>query len=189
MQSKLIYVENKSKSLSGEAWIGRGFFSRTRQTVYFNGKVFQRTQGYKYNHFDVETGEEYWISGVKKDGTDRLYNERVPITMDESVVSEYLGFTGLSALPKNKFVLEKLNNVPAKSVSDETFNSSHVPGVTELMNMPLNDLSPEQLKILAVHYDLRIHDVHKKARKAYIQAYNEVLAELEKREKELSPEN
>jgi hypothetical protein len=58
MQSKLIYVENKSRSLSGEAWVGRGFFSRTRQTVYFNGKVFQRTQGNKYNHFDVETGEE-----------------------------------------------------------------------------------------------------------------------------------
>lgn len=181
MQSKLIYVENKSRSLSGEAWIGRGFFSRTRQTVYFNGKVFQRTQGYKYNHFDMETGEEYWISGVKKDGTDRLYNERVPITMDESVVGEYLDFTGLSALPKNKFELGKLNNMPAKSVSVNAFNSSHEPGVVELINIPLNNLSLEQLKTVAANYDLKINDVHKKARKAYIQTYNEVLAEIEKR--------
>lgn len=126
---------------------------------------------------------------MKKDGTDRLYNERVPITMDEDVVDEYLDFTGLSALPKNKFVMEKLNNVPAKSIADEAFNSAYEPNAIQLMNVPLNDLSLEELKTLAVHYDLKINDVHKKARKAYVHAYKEILEEIEKREKTLSPEN
>ncbi|MCA6362648.1 MAG: hypothetical protein IM638_06390 [Bacteroidetes bacterium] len=185
MLSKLIYVENKSRGLSGKAWIGRGFFTRSRQTVYFNGKVFQRTQGYKYNHFDVETGEEYWISGVKKDGTDRLYNERVPITMDESVVSEYLDFTGLSELPKNKFVLKKLNNVPAKSIAEEAFNSTYEPSAEELAHTPLYKLSEGELRKLALHYEQVIAEVHKKARKNYIRYYNEIKQELEKRGKEI----
>ena len=35
------------------------------------------------NYFEVESGGEYWISGPKKDGSDRLYGERVPIEIDE----------------------------------------------------------------------------------------------------------
>jgi hypothetical protein len=189
MKSKLIYVEDKSTGLTGEAWIGRGFYSRTGQTVYFNGQVFQRVKGYKYNHIDIETGDAYWISGVKKDGTDRLYNERLPITMDESVEGEYLKFTGLSTLPKNKFVLEKLNNVPAKSVSDEVFNSPYEPSAEALSYMPLNKLSEGELKKLAQHYQQVIADVHKKARKNWIRYYNEIMQELEKREKRSLPED
>ena len=38
---------------------------------------------------DVETGEEYWISGPKKDVTDRLYGERVAVDIDDDVRDEY----------------------------------------------------------------------------------------------------
>lgn len=34
-------------------------------------------------------GEDYWISGCKKDGNDRLYGERLPVYIDEDVREEY----------------------------------------------------------------------------------------------------
>lgn len=35
----------------------------------------------------MKTGEEYWISGCKKDGRDALYNTNVEI--DENALEEY----------------------------------------------------------------------------------------------------
>jgi len=43
--------------------------------------------GYKDNCFDTETGERYWVSGPKRDGTDRLYGGVVDI--DEAARVEY----------------------------------------------------------------------------------------------------
>ncbi|MFZ1086295.1 MAG: hypothetical protein WAN35_15125, partial [Terracidiphilus sp.] len=41
------------------------------------------------NFFDVETGEQYWISGPRQDGTDRLYKSNLPVEIDEDVREEY----------------------------------------------------------------------------------------------------
>jgi len=67
------YIELKTGyNDNGPAWIGRVQVSRSGQTVYFNGRAFKRRGGgASGNHFDVETGDNYWISGVKKDGRDR----------------------------------------------------------------------------------------------------------------------
>jgi hypothetical protein len=66
-------------------------FSKTYKRVYYRDQVFQRLPypGFKANHYDVATGEEYWISGPKKEGGDRLYGERVPVEVDEDVRDEY----------------------------------------------------------------------------------------------------
>ena len=53
--------------------------------------------GFKANYYETETGEEYWISGYKKDGSDRLYGERLPIYIDEDVRIEY--WTEIRNLP------------------------------------------------------------------------------------------
>ncbi len=46
--------------------------------------------GYKWNHFDVETGDRYWISGPRKDGPDRLYAQSSqPVEIDDDVREEY----------------------------------------------------------------------------------------------------
>jgi len=45
-------------------------------------------RGYKYNHFDEETGELFWVSGPKKNGEDGLYGYR-PVPIDEDVREEY----------------------------------------------------------------------------------------------------
>ncbi|HEY8936779.1 MAG TPA: hypothetical protein VIM65_16230 [Cyclobacteriaceae bacterium] len=87
MKTELIYVELKTGfSDNGPAWIGNGFYNRTRKTVYFNGQVFHRGKGILSNHFDLESGDEYWISGVKKNGTDRHWAGSGMIKIDKSVV-------------------------------------------------------------------------------------------------------
>jgi hypothetical protein len=99
MRSRIMYIEIKAGSLTGSARIGRVTFSKTGSTLYYQGKSFQSLKGagYKSNYYDLETGEEYWISGCKKDGTDRLYQERIPIEIDEDVREEY--WTEVRGLP------------------------------------------------------------------------------------------
>lgn len=90
MQSRIMYIENKSASLNGDARIGRVSFSRTMRTMYYAGKEFLKVKnGFKHNCIDVETGEEYWISGYHKDGADRLYSSNKPTFIDEDVCEEY----------------------------------------------------------------------------------------------------
>ncbi len=70
-----MYIEVKSKGLSGLARIGRVTFSKSGKSIRYKGKELQilKGSGYKANYYDVETGDKYWISGCRKDGADRLY--------------------------------------------------------------------------------------------------------------------
>jgi hypothetical protein len=90
-KTRIMYIECKAGTLNGEARIGRVVFSKSGRTVEYRGQKFQKHKsGYKWNHFDVETGAEYWISGPKKDGKDRLYGQSVrPVEIDEDVREEY----------------------------------------------------------------------------------------------------
>jgi len=90
MTTRIMYIENKSESLNGDARIGKVAFSKTMRTMFYNGREFLKVKsGYKHNCIEVESGEEYWISGCKKDGTDRLYNDSVPVYIDEDIREEY----------------------------------------------------------------------------------------------------
>lgn len=97
-----MYIECKGGGLTGEARIGLVTFSKTGKSIHYNGKTFQtlKGRGFKANYFDTETGEYYWISGCKKDGSDRLYGERLPIYIDEDVREEY--WTEIRNQPYNK---------------------------------------------------------------------------------------
>ena len=91
MKSRIMYIECKAVSLDGEARIGRVDFSKTGRTLYYSGKTFQSLKGagFKANYVDVESGDEYWISGAKKDGRDRLYGGAKTVEIDEDVRLEY----------------------------------------------------------------------------------------------------
>src|SRR5271166_2818437 len=82
---------SKSNGLHGTARIGRVTFSRTGATLHYGGRSFQslKGSGFKANYFDVESGEQFWISGPRKDGTDRLYKSDWPVEIDEDVREEY----------------------------------------------------------------------------------------------------
>lgn len=86
-----MYIERKSGQLTGPARIGRVSFSKTGKTLYYRGQTFQslKGRGFKANYFDIDTGDEYWISGPHKDGADRLYGGTAPIEIDDDVRVEY----------------------------------------------------------------------------------------------------
>jgi hypothetical protein len=86
-----MYIECKAGSLSGPARIGRVTFSKSGKTIYYGGRTFQslKGRGFKANFYDVATGDEYWISGPRKNGADRLYGERVAIDIDADARLEY----------------------------------------------------------------------------------------------------
>jgi hypothetical protein len=112
MKSQLMYVELKTGyNDDGPAWIGKGFFSKTKRSIYFNGLSFSKG-GWRGNHQEVFSGDEYWISGIKKDGTDRHWAGHGKIKIDRDVVAEYLKTTDSSILPKNQFEIVELNNNP-----------------------------------------------------------------------------
>ncbi|CAA9518315.1 MAG: FIG01023548: hypothetical protein [uncultured Solirubrobacteraceae bacterium] len=99
MQSRIMYIEDKSTGLTGPARIGRVSFSKTGRTLYYRGRSFQSLKGagFKANYYDIETGEEFWISGPRKDGGDRLYGEPVAVEIDDDVREEY--WTQIRARP------------------------------------------------------------------------------------------
>lgn len=108
MKTELRYVELKSGySDNGPAWIGLAEFSKSRQTVYFNGQAFRSVGGLGNagNFIDIETGDEYWISGVKKDGRDRHWTGSGKIKIDRNAVDLYLRSVGADKLNPKRFEL------------------------------------------------------------------------------------
>ena len=87
-----MYVEAKGDAgHSGEARIGWVTFSKTGRSVYYDGRRFQRLKGggAQGNYFEVDTGQEYWISGVKSNGEDRHWSGSGPVHVDEDARKEY----------------------------------------------------------------------------------------------------
>ena len=84
MQSKIMYIELKTDGLRGEGRIGRVGLSKTGKTLYYKDRVLVPTKGtpLKANYFDENTLEDFWVSGVKKDGTDSLFPSTVNIDID-----------------------------------------------------------------------------------------------------------
>ncbi len=81
-----MYVEQKTdgdRSLGdqGPAEIGEVTFSKTGKTIYYKGKTFQRIKGGGVfgNYVCLEDGNEYWISGVKKRGSNRHWAGGGPV--------------------------------------------------------------------------------------------------------------
>jgi hypothetical protein len=122
MRTEMLYVELK-QGHSGPAWIGYGEFSKSGQTVYFDGKVLKKGQGINSNHFDIESGDEYWISGVKKNGADRHWTGSGKVHLDKSAIDDYLKIIGQTFLLKNKFILVELINIPNRELSRKIENS------------------------------------------------------------------
>jgi len=87
-----MYIESKAEGLNGPARIGRVRFNRTGRTLYYRDQSFQslKGNGFKANYRQTETGEEYWISGPRRDGLDRLYGKSaLVVEIDDDVREEY----------------------------------------------------------------------------------------------------
>ena len=90
LKRRLMYIENKNGTILGsDARIGWVTFSKTGRTVYYAGKSFLVAKGISGNHIDEESGEEYWISGVKKRGSNVHYAESASFVIDEDAREAY----------------------------------------------------------------------------------------------------
>jgi hypothetical protein len=90
--TRIMYVELKSGfGDNGPAWICRARFTRTGRSLYFHGKRLQAIKGggISGNFLDPDTGDEYWVSGPNKDGSDRHWAGGGPIVVDDDAAEEY----------------------------------------------------------------------------------------------------
>jgi hypothetical protein len=54
------------------------------------------------NYIDMETGESYWVSGVKKNGEDRHWAGSGKVLVEAAAESEYLQTIGAKTLDKSR---------------------------------------------------------------------------------------
>ena len=104
MKNRLIYVEQKSGGDDYSiAWIGIAGASKTGATIYSNGKAFKslKGSGIGANYFEIESGAEYWVSGIKKNNQDRHWAGGGDILIDKAAIKAYLKETNFESLPSN----------------------------------------------------------------------------------------
>lgn len=124
MKPRLLYVELKTGfNSNGPAWIGLGHFSKTGRTIYFDGKAFEGGRVGSM-HRELLTGDYYWISGVKKDRTDRHWIGSGKVGVDRAIVADYLALVGLSELPKSRYHLVDLDHSLPKELVTRIKNQS-----------------------------------------------------------------
>ena len=103
------YIELKSGYADdGPAWIGRVKLSKSGRTLYFNGLALQKW--YADRWADVETGQRYWVSRLKKNGCDRHWAGRGKVAIDRRLVKDYLRYTGEKTLDENRYTVVDLED-------------------------------------------------------------------------------
>jgi hypothetical protein len=90
LKRRVMYVENKSGDIDGAAArIGWVTFSKSGQSVYYRGRTLVKANGVAGNFMDADSREEYWISGVKKRGSNVHWAESVSVLVDDDARDEY----------------------------------------------------------------------------------------------------
>ena len=113
------YIELKTGyNDNGPTWIGNVKESKSGKTIYFNDHAFQKYHGAFSNYIDIETGDEYWISHVKKNGEDRHWAGSGKITIDRKVKRKF---------SIRLFVPNRSGNIIGLDISDTIFIMLHAP--------------------------------------------------------------
>ena len=90
LKRRVMYVENKNSDIDGvAARIGWVTFSKTGQSVYYRGRTLQKANGIAGNFRDMKSSDEYWISGVKKRGSNVHWTDRLSVLIDDDAREEY----------------------------------------------------------------------------------------------------
>ena len=188
MRTEIKYIELKSRGHSGPAWIGLVSYSKSGRTIYFNGKAFQRIGADRIwgNFYDIESMEEYWISGVKKDMTDRHQFGTGKIIVEERIVKDYLNMINKETLDKSKFELgiviqeipvERINQIENEKYedSDEVVENLKFRHPAELTDKELDSF-------IDSYKESSIHGRYLKGRKFSRNKMNELIVEKNKRQ-------
>ena len=92
LKRRLMYIENKEGDIDGVVGrIGWVEFSRSGRTVYYRGRELAKLTGggIRGNFQDTATREEYWVSGVKRRGSNAHWAESVTIVVDPDAQEAY----------------------------------------------------------------------------------------------------
>ena len=186
MKSKIKYIELKSGySDNGPAWIGKVELSKTGQTVYFNGKSLKKLKsgGISGNHYDLESEEEYWISGVKKNGQDRHWAGGGKVMIDSTIVQEYLELVDFDIIDINQFELVDITPTDKGKFKEiENENCSEIGFNPDLRLKKPNELTNEELEFVIQNLkDGVVSVTYNKARRSFKRSLLEFEEELEKR--------
>ena len=91
-ERRVMYLENKDGLLEGaHARIGWVTFSKTGRTVFYAGRSLKAIggRGVRGNFIDEQSGEEFWVSGIKKRGSNAHANESTSVVVDDDAKDEY----------------------------------------------------------------------------------------------------
>jgi hypothetical protein len=91
-ERRVMYIENKHGLIDGaRARIGWVEFSKSGRTVYYKGRVLIGIggRGVAGNFMDEETQEEYWVSGIKKRGSNVHHGAALRPAVDDDAREEY----------------------------------------------------------------------------------------------------
>ena len=90
---RVMYLENKDGDIDGaRARVGWVAFSKTGRTLYYRNLRLQRMKGggVRGNYFEVESGDEFWVSGVKSRGSNaHPAEDHLSIEVDDDACETY----------------------------------------------------------------------------------------------------
>jgi len=188
MRTEIKYIEQKNGfSDKGPAWIGLVSYSKSGKTIYFNGIALQSLKGARSggNYFDLETDDEYWVSGVKKDMSDRHWAGGGKIFVEKRILSNYLKIVDRTELPKRDYELVTVETkIPIERITKLENTTNIEPEFDESIYIKnANELTVEELEFLIEEL---IEDekqaIYNKGRRLIKKDRIELEVELEKRE-------
>ncbi|MFH9685324.1 hypothetical protein ACH4LE_03180 [Streptomyces sp. NPDC017413] len=101
MPRRIMFVQLKTgyDTDRGPSWIEWVDFSKTWGTAHFHGRTLRRAGGmFDANFYDIETGEEFWVSGPKRNRADTRYAPSAP-EVEPDAADAYEAFLDGAPLP------------------------------------------------------------------------------------------
>ena len=86
---RVMWIEQKSGESVGPARIGWAEVKDRGKRIDYAGRIFRtlRGRGNDANFRDLESGDDYWISGCKKNGEDAITT--IEVEIDDDALQEY----------------------------------------------------------------------------------------------------
>lgn len=189
MKTTLKYIELKTGfSHNGPAWIGLISFSKSGKTLYFDGKAFQslRGNGVSGNYYELESGDEYWISGVKKNQQNRHSIGGGLIYLENRSVEEYVKHIDPPSLDLNQYILidvEETLPLDRTHLLENTTKLANTTGIDDKKRFfhPTEMTIPELDYFIAYYREDSIYGRFLKGRKYARTQMNTLLLEKERR--------
>ena len=188
MTPEIKYIELKSGfNDNGPAWIGLVSFSKSGKTIYFDGKAFQTLNGngISGNYYEIESGDEYWISGVKKNQKDRHIFGKGKIQIEKRILEEYLKSINLETLNSNLYeVVELIEEIPISRINEiENQKIEYNLEIDEAKRfLKPKEMSDSELDyFIDYFYENSINGMYLKGRKYSRNQMNQLVAEKELR--------